>query len=609
MRPRSRLGRRARARAAQRLGRARLDDGERLRRVGGRLHAAPLDPPRRRRAGADLRRCARGAPQLANQVRRSEPRSRVVAGRRRRARLGALARRGRRRRRRALPRGARAQARRPDVAAPAHGRRVQGRRAPSRATRSRSGTACSRSSRSSRASTRASSCGTSRRCSCRSRVASRGRPASPSSARAWAGSSLARRSRSRSSASPPGTAARTRRSRCPAPRRGSCSCRRRSRSSSWSRGRAARSRPSSARSRSCTRPTRSSCSSRSAAFTLVRAREWRTYAPAARGRARADGARRCSGCGRSSTRRVSHDPGPGERLRGAAALRRPARGARRAPLPARGRGLRPQRRRRRRRARSCCRSRGSRCDAAGRRSRSAGSLAILLLTRGAVALRPLLRRGLALAVAPRRRLRPARCSRSPARSRCSPAAGSSLPARARRRDRRSSASGRATSSTACATAARRAATWIALVGGAIALVAGLIAATATCASTTRSARPRPPASCCRSSSTASGTGARACTARSARALAARSCTACARVVPKGAVVIAPVETSYRIAAQAPVYVVAAPVTHVANTKANDPYGRARDGAALAADRRSARSPGGTGPPGPIRNGRLYRLPQ
>ena len=41
-------------------------------------------------------------------------------------------------------------------------------------------------------------------------------------------------------------------------------------------------------------------------------------------------------------------------------------------------------------------------------------------------------------------------------------------------------------------------------------------------------------------------------------------------LPKGAVVIASPNTSYEIAAAAPVYVVAAPVAHVANTKANDP---------------------------------------
>jgi hypothetical protein len=47
-------------------------------------------------------------------------------------------------------------------------------------------------------------------------------------------------------------------------------------------------------------------------------------------------------------------------------------------------------------------------------------------------------------------------------------------------------------------------------------------------------------------------------------------------VPKGAIVIAPVATSYRVAAAAPVYIVAAPVTHVAATTANQPYQRAKD---------------------------------
>jgi hypothetical protein len=47
-------------------------------------------------------------------------------------------------------------------------------------------------------------------------------------------------------------------------------------------------------------------------------------------------------------------------------------------------------------------------------------------------------------------------------------------------------------------------------------------------------------------------------------------------VPKGSVVIAPVLMSYRVAAAAPVYIVAAPVTHVAATKANRPYQRAAD---------------------------------
>jgi hypothetical protein len=46
-------------------------------------------------------------------------------------------------------------------------------------------------------------------------------------------------------------------------------------------------------------------------------------------------------------------------------------------------------------------------------------------------------------------------------------------------------------------------------------------------------------------------------------------------VPKGAIVLAPIQTSYEISALAPVYVVAAPLTHVANTKANRPVERYR----------------------------------
>ncbi|HEY6462490.1 MAG TPA: hypothetical protein VIY73_20115, partial [Polyangiaceae bacterium] len=44
-------------------------------------------------------------------------------------------------------------------------------------------------------------------------------------------------------------------------------------------------------------------------------------------------------------------------------------------------------------------------------------------------------------------------------------------------------------------------------------------------------------------------------------------------VPRGAVVFADLETSYRISAYAPVYVCNAPPAHVADTKANDPDAR------------------------------------
>jgi hypothetical protein len=47
-------------------------------------------------------------------------------------------------------------------------------------------------------------------------------------------------------------------------------------------------------------------------------------------------------------------------------------------------------------------------------------------------------------------------------------------------------------------------------------------------------------------------------------------------VPEGAVVFSDLETSYRIAAFAPVYVAAAPPAHVADTDDNRPYERARD---------------------------------
>ena len=79
-------------------------------------------------------------------------------------------------------------------------------------------------------------------------------------------------------------------------------------------------------------------------------------------------------------------------------------------------------------------------------------------------------------------------------------------------------------------------------------------------------------------------------------------------VPEGAIVLAPLEASYRVAASAPVYIVGAPVTHVADTKANDPYGRARAVRhwVLTNDPQVARRYGATWA---IRGGRLYRLPQ
>jgi hypothetical protein len=79
-------------------------------------------------------------------------------------------------------------------------------------------------------------------------------------------------------------------------------------------------------------------------------------------------------------------------------------------------------------------------------------------------------------------------------------------------------------------------------------------------------------------------------------------------VPKGAIVIAPVKTSYEVAAVAPVYIVAGPVTHVADTNANDPYRRVADVHRWiqSNDPAIARRYGATWA---IRAGRLYRLPQ
>jgi hypothetical protein len=78
-------------------------------------------------------------------------------------------------------------------------------------------------------------------------------------------------------------------------------------------------------------------------------------------------------------------------------------------------------------------------------------------------------------------------------------------------------------------------------------------------------------------------------------------------VPKGSIVIAPIKTSYEIEAVAPLYVVAAPVTHVANTKANDPYTRFKKvrGWVLSNNPSVPRHYGATWA---IRAGRLYRLP-
>jgi hypothetical protein len=79
-------------------------------------------------------------------------------------------------------------------------------------------------------------------------------------------------------------------------------------------------------------------------------------------------------------------------------------------------------------------------------------------------------------------------------------------------------------------------------------------------------------------------------------------------VPAGAVVIADPATSYELVAAAPVYVVAAPVAHVANTRANDPNARLKIVARWLATGDPA-IPRRYGATWAVRKGRLYRLPR
>ena len=77
-------------------------------------------------------------------------------------------------------------------------------------------------------------------------------------------------------------------------------------------------------------------------------------------------------------------------------------------------------------------------------------------------------------------------------------------------------------------------------------------------------------------------------------------------MPPRAVIIATPQISYHLLAAAPVYVVAAPPVHVANTKANRPYERVKAVEAWLARRAPgvARQYGATWA---VRKGRLYRL--
>jgi hypothetical protein len=77
-------------------------------------------------------------------------------------------------------------------------------------------------------------------------------------------------------------------------------------------------------------------------------------------------------------------------------------------------------------------------------------------------------------------------------------------------------------------------------------------------------------------------------------------------LPKGAVVIASAPVGYEILAAAPVYVVAAPIPHVANTKANEPAARIADVEHWLATGDPA-IPRKYGATWAVKNGRLYRL--
>ncbi|MGH3050325.1 MAG: hypothetical protein ACRDLK_09210, partial [Gaiellaceae bacterium] len=152
------------------------------------------------------------------------------------------------------------------------------------------------------------------------------------------------------------------------------------------------------------------------------------------------------------------------------------------------------------------------------------------------------------------------------------------------------------------------ATWVALIGG------GVVAAFALLLR-----RPRPP--CERHGLAALAAlcfvipivvhGARHWSPRTSsdpHALSPRLVHRLRTVVPEGSVVLAPLQVSYRAAAVAPLYIVAAPVTHVANTTKNLPYVRRKavDHWIRTGDPRVAKRYGATWA---IRSGRLYRLPR
>ena len=204
-----------------------------------------------------------------------------------------------------------------------------------------------------------------------------------------------------------------------------------------------------------------------------------------------------------------------------------------------------------------------------------GFVAVLALMLVPELFTPLRRRRLALAGAARGRLRPVRVRVRRRRGRARPAASWSGAAGRR------SAAGIALQLAypgdfgyALDEGGPAIATWIALVGGAAALVvAAVLGRRGTRDDRGPLSRPSPPPSSCRSRSTASPTGT---TATYEPSPLTPGLVERLEALPEGAVVFSDDSTSYRIAAVAPVYVVARPPGHVADTKKNRPYERRDD---------------------------------
>ena len=151
-------------------------------------------------------------------------------------------------------------------------------------------------------------------------------------------------------------------------------------------------------------------------------------------------------------------------------------------------------------------------------------------------------------------------------------------------------------------------TWIAVVGGAAALVLG-----AALRRRPALERPGPLAALAAALFVLPGRRARASelervATRGARARSRRgSSTALREQVPERRVVFSDLETSYRIAAYAPVYVAAAPPGHVADTKENRPYERRERRDALLRAPATSRSRAATAPAGSSSTARASTL--